>query len=126
MSTIKWMREHALVLSGTILGISLAGLLISLSYFFLMSYVPDPVTGIIEAPGAWNYWIILLSSFGVIIGGWYFYDTKKKMKKFEELMETKSKSKFTRNLAELEDIAWHLGQDYEDRLTEKKRKLRIK
>ena len=126
MSTIKWMREHALILSGAILGISLVGLLISLSYFFLKTYVPDPVTGIVDAPGAWNYWIILLSSFGVAIAGWYFYDTRKKMKKFEELMETNSKSKFTRNIAELEDIAWYLGGDYEERLIEKKRKLRIK
>ncbi len=126
MSTMRWIREHMLQISGTILAISLVGLAISASYFFFKSSVPDPVSGIIEAPGAWNYWIILFSSFGVALGGWYFYDTKKKIKKFESLMETNSKSAFTRNLADLEEIAWYLGGDYSSRLEEKKRKLRIK
>ncbi len=126
MSAIKWMRKHALVLSGTLLAISIAGMVISLSYFMLESYLPDEVNKPINTIGAWNYWILLLSSFGVIIGGWYFYDTRRKMKKFEDLMETNSKSKFTRNLPDLEDIAWHLGEEYEDRLNEKKKKLRIK
>lgn len=126
MGAIKWMREHILAISGTILVVSIFGLIVALSYFVFKAYLNGPIEDIAQAVGAWNYWVIFFSSFGIIIGGWYFYDTKKKMKKFEELMETNSKSRFTRNLAELEDIAWSLGPEYEKRLAEKKKQLRLK
>lgn len=126
MALMRKIRENMIPISGTILVISLIGLFISSAYFFFLDSLPDSIKGICTAPGAWNYWIILFAIFGVIIGGWYLYDTVKKKRKFEELMDTNSRSKFTRNLPDLEDIAWYLGKDYEERLEEKKRKLRVK
>ncbi len=126
MALMRKIRENMIPISGTILVISLIGLFISSAYFFFLDSLPDSLKGVCKAPGAWNYWIILFAIFGVIIGGWYLYDTVKKKRKFEELMDTNSRSKFTRNLPDLEDIAWYLGKDYEGRLEEKKRKLRVK
>ena len=126
MALIRKIRENMIPISSTILAVSLIGLFISTAYFFFLDSLPDFLKGVCAAPGAWNYWIILLAIFGVIIGGWYLYDTVKKKRKFEELMDTNSKSKFTRNLPDLEDIAWYLGKDYEKRLEEKKKKLRVK
>ena len=115
-----------LILAGSIFALSIVGLLISAVYVFFQDSVPDILRDIARAPGDWNYWILVLSALGLMIGGWYFYDIMKKKKKFEALMETNSKSKFTRNLSELEDIAWYLGKDYEQKLEEKKRLLRVK
>ena len=126
MSNFKWIRDKLLIISGAILIVSLIGLFISISYLFLQAYLPGTVNDFVRIPGNWNYWILLLAGLGTPIGGWYFYDTRKKMKKFENLMETNSKSKFSKNLSDLEDIAWYLGKEYEKRLEEKKKALRIK
>ena len=126
MPLMRKIRENMIPISGSIFVVSAAGVIISSGYLFFMDSLPDFMKGICSAPGNWNYWILLLSSFGLMIGGWYLYDTLKKKKKFEELMETNSRSKFMRNLPELEDIAWYLGKEYESRLEEKKRALRVK
>ena len=126
MSFMRKVREKMLILAGSIFALSILGLLISAVYVFFQDSVPDILRDIARAPGDWNYWILVLSALGLMIGGWYFYDIMKKKKKFEALMETNSKSKFTRNLSELEDIAWYLGKDYEQKLEEKKRLLRVK
>ncbi len=126
MSFMRNIRERLLIVSGSIFAISMIGLTISSIYLFFRDAVPDFLGNIASAPGNWNYWILLLSGLGLMVGGWYFYDTVKKRRKFEDLMETNSRSKFMRNLPELEDIAWYLGKEYEERLEEKKRTLRVK
>jgi H+/Cl- antiporter ClcA len=126
MALIRKIRENMIPISGTIFVLSLIGTILPTIYFFFLDSTPEPLKGICAAPGAWNYWIITLSLLGLVIGGWYLYDTTKKKKKFEELMETNSRSKFMKNLPDLVDIAWYLGKDYEDRLEEKKKKLRVK
>lgn len=126
MSFIRKIQEKMLIVAGSVFILSIIGLLISSIYIFFQNGVPDFLRDIAMAPGNWNYWIMLLSALGLMIGGWYFYDVVKKRKKFEELMKTNSKSKFTRNLPELEEISWYLGKEYEQRLEEKKRVLRVK
>lgn len=126
MPLMRKVRENMIPISGSIFIVSAIGVFISSGYLFFSDILPESLKGICSAPGNWNYWILLLSAFGLLIGGWYFYDTLKKRRKFEELMETNSRSKFMRNLSELEDIAWYLGRDYESRLEEKKRTLRVK
>ena len=126
MSFMRKIREKMLILAGSIFALSIAGIVISSIYVFFQDSVPDILRDIARAPGDWNYWILVLSAFGLMIGGWYFYDVVKKKKKFEMLMETNSKSKFTRNLSELEEIAWYLGKEYERKLDEKKKLLRVK
>lgn len=126
MAVMRWIREHMIPISGSIFVVSAIGAFISSAYLFFIDSVPEFLKGMCEAPGNWNYWILLISAFGLMIGGWYLYDTLKKKRKFEELMETNSRSKFTKNLPDLEDIAWYLGKEYEERLEEKKRALRVK
>ncbi len=126
MSFIRSIRERLLMVSGSIFAISIVGIIISSIYLFFQSTVPDFLRDVARAPGDWNYWILLLSALGLMVGGWYFYDTVKKRRKFEDLMETNSRSKFMRNLPELEEMAWYLGKEYEERLEEKKRTLRVK
>ena len=126
MAVMRKIRENMIPISGSIFIVSALGTFISSAYLFFLDSLPDFLKGICSAPGGWNYWILLLSALGLLIGGWYLYDTVKKKRKFEDLMETNSRSKFMRNLADLEDIAWYLGKDYETRLEEKKRRLGVK
>ncbi len=126
MSFVRKIQEKMLIVAGSIFALSIVGIVISSVYVFFRDAVPGFMKDIAMAPGNWNYWIMLLSAFGLMIGGWYFYDVVKKKKKFERLMKTNSRSKFTKNLSDLEEIAWYLGKEYEQRLEEKKRTLRVK
>ena len=76
--------------------------------------------------GEWNWWFLILGLILLFVGGWYTIDTLRKMRKFEEYINSDSKKKFVNDLRELEDIAYKLGKKYEERLEEKKRKWKIK
>ncbi len=75
---------------------------------------------------AWNWWLLILGVILIFAGGWYFWDTLRKMREFEEYMESESRKKFKENIRELEEIAYKLGDRYMERLEEKKREWRIK
>ncbi len=76
--------------------------------------------------GEWNWWFLILGIILLFAGGWYTIDTLRKIRKFEEYINSDSKKKFVSDLRELEEIAYKLGRKYEERLEEKKRKWRIK
>jgi len=76
--------------------------------------------------GAWNYWFLGIGLILMGVGGWYFFDTIRKRRKFEEYIHSESKREFVNNLRELEEIAYKLGERYEKRLEEKKKKWKVK
>ncbi|HHE75781.1 MAG TPA: DUF3198 domain-containing protein [Candidatus Aciduliprofundum boonei] len=76
--------------------------------------------------GAWNYWFLGIGLILMGVGGWYFFDTIRKRRKFEEYIHSESKREFVNNLRELEEIAYKLGERYENRLEEKKKKWKVK
>ena len=74
----------------------------------------------------WNWWFLILGIFLIFVGGWYTFDTLRKIRKFERDINSESKKKFVSDLRELEEIAYKLGRKYEERLEEKKREWKIK
>ncbi len=76
--------------------------------------------------GAWNYWLLGVGIIFLIVGGWYTVDTLRKRAKFEEYVEANSKREFVNHLRELEEISYKLGEKYQKRFEEKKRKWRVK
>lgn len=76
--------------------------------------------------GAWNYWLLGIGLILIGVGGWYFFDTMRKRRKFEEYIHSESKREFVNNLRELEEIAYKLGEKYENRLEEMKKKWKVK
>jgi len=76
--------------------------------------------------GDWNYWFLIIGISIAIAGGWYTFDTLRKRLKFEEYINSESKREFVSNLRELEEISYKLGEKYQNRLEEKKRKWRVK
>ncbi len=76
--------------------------------------------------GDWNYWFLIIGASLLIAGGWYAFDTLRKRLKFEEFINSKSKREFVSNLRELEEISYKLGDKYQNRLKETKRKWRVK
>ncbi len=76
--------------------------------------------------GNWNYWLLALGLLILVVGGWYTIDTIRKRDKFEEYIESGSKREFVKHIKELEELAYKLGEKYQIRLEEKKRKWRVK
>ncbi len=79
-----------------------------------------------EAAGNWNYWIFTLSLIFSGIFLYYTYDWFKDDRFFNEIMNSDSKSKFIKNMRELETIARKHGPSYEERLVEKKSAWKIR
>ena len=64
----------------------------------------------------------IVSIIGAYLVGAYYLARRK----FEHLMETKSKAEFLRNIPELEDILWDLTPNDEVRYSQKRADLRVR
>ncbi len=93
--------------------------IIGLFGVFLQKYSPQFIKDMTSLIGNWKYWLLVIGAFLLIIFGWFIFDRYRKMKEFKELYETKSKSKFRKNIARIETLALTLGPEYEDKVIEK-------
>ncbi len=126
MSLERTLYKHQVEISiiGLIAGIVL--FIIGLLDVVLQSYVDTEISGLFDFLGNWTYWFLVIGGFLVLVFGWYFGDRAKKIKEFNELMDTTSKSKFIRNIAEIETLALSLGKKYENRVTKREEEYNIK
>ena len=89
------------------------------------NYPPSYIKSFHNIIGDWIYWIFFISIIAFFIGLYYFYDTLKKLRKFKEYINSESKSKFLKNLKDLEIISYKLGPNHEKILEEKKKEWKI-
>lgn len=87
---------------------------------------PDLISDFTNKLGNWTYWLLGIGGFLLLIFGWFLIDRMKKIKEFNELLESGSKSKFIKNIASIETLALSLGPKYEDRVMEKEEEYNIK
>lgn len=88
-------------------------------------YAPGAILDMVNALGDWSYWVLVLGGFLTAVFSWYLGDRYLKIKEFNELIDTNSKSKFIKNIARIENLAISLGPDYEDRVMEKEDEYNI-
>jgi len=122
---VEYRKEIAAILS--ILGV--IGLLISIAGSFFDENAPPFIYSfyLVSKPlGNWNLWILLISPVALIIGVWWLYDYFKKVKKLEKYLSENSKSKFIRNIEDVQYLGWSLPQKYEDMVLEKMDEFKIK
>jgi hypothetical protein len=74
----------------------------------------------------YNLVFVVLGPIIVIAGAYLTGSYYTARRKFEHLMNTKSKAEFLRNIPELEDLLWELTPADESRYEEKKVELRIR
>ncbi|MFO7991425.1 MAG: DUF3198 domain-containing protein [Thermoplasmata archaeon] len=87
---------------------------------------PEVISDFTEKLGNWTYWLLGIGGFLLLIFGWFLIDRTKKVKEFNELMESGSKRKFIKNIARIETLALSLGPKYENRVMEKEDEYNIK
>ncbi len=119
-------KEFKIPLSLVFLAISLFASAIISIYWFSLAILPTSFSSFINYTGNWVYYIFALSIIGDGYFIYLFLSTLNARRKFEELMNTDSKSNFVKNIRELEIEARKLGPSFKKRLNEKKEQLRIK
>jgi len=95
-------------------------------YFVGQANLPGVLKDIDRYLGEWNVFLIVLGPLLLTIGGYYFFDTIRKRREFDRLLEADSKAKFVRNQDRIEKLAWLLGKDYYRRSEEKKVEFNLK
>jgi len=95
-------------------------------YFIAHENLPSVLQDIDRYLGEWNIYLTVLGPLLLFSGGYYFFDTIRKRREFERLIETDSKAKFVRNQDRIEFLAWLLGKDYYRRSEQKKVEFNLK
>lgn len=116
-------KKHQIILS--ILAVMIGAYLLVMGLFavVLTDMSPAAITDMAEAVGNWIYWLFVLGIALVVIFSIYLVDRYRKIKEFHELIDTKSKSKFRKNIARIETLALSLGPEYEDKVMEMEEEL---
>ncbi len=95
-------------------------------YFIPKASLPSVLQDIDRYLGEWNVYLTILGPLLLLSGGYYFFDTIRKRREFERLIETDSKAKFVRNQDRIEKLAWLLGRNYYRKSEEKKVEFNLK
>lgn len=69
--------------------------------------------------GGWNMLVVIVSPFVALTGGWYAWEQFSMRRRFDELVETRKKSAFRKELPELRHLVDQLPPRYEERLKER-------
>lgn len=123
-------RVHRLLLSILTFAIGILLTVLAIGYFTPISSVA-PFTQInqVTAQGNqtnYNLVFVIAGPIVSIIGAYFVGAYYIARRRFEHLMETKSKAEFLRNLPEIEDILWDLTPNDEQRYLDKRADLRIR
>jgi hypothetical protein len=115
-------RERMLEIAGTV---TVVGFLLTVVSY--TAYLADPgfLAGYEEAlRGGWNLWIMAISPFVLLMGGWYAGEQILLRRRFEEHIAMERRSESRDRIRELEDIVRKLPSRYEQRLVEETEEFR--
>lgn len=127
---LKFFRNHKFELSG--IGLIVTGILLFISIIgvFLPSADiakdSEYISETLDFLGNWDYWLFIGSIIFFLISLWILTDFILKLRKFNNYIETASKSTFKKKKEEIEFIAWELGDKFVERFEERKKEFRIR
>lgn len=125
-----FLRSHRAVFSVLILAVGVFLTVLAVGYYTPVANVgPFPaINGVTAPPNGENYNLVfvLAGPIVTIIGAYFVGAYYLARRRFEHLMETRSKAEFLRNLPEVEDLLWDLTPADEHRYATKKADLRIR
>jgi MFS-type transporter involved in bile tolerance (Atg22 family) len=115
-----------------IFGISIALLIVGMVTFIfgvLGTFFKDTLTGFLtldETILAWSLYVLIIGAVVALTGGYYLYSFLKNKRFLLKELETKKRSEFMKNHAELKTAARHLPSKYQFMFSEKEKEFRIK
>jgi hypothetical protein len=121
----RLLKENLLIVS--LVGWVASAIFLTLSLIGI--FIPGKVSGVFkdwnDLVGDWMYWILVVTIITIGIFTWLLWSGFNKRTKFEKLISTDSKAEFVRNLDELEELGSDLGDNYWNRVLDKKRTFKI-
>lgn len=124
-----FLRTHRAIFSILVFLIGIVLTALAVGRFSPLSTDPpftqiDTVT--VTPTADYNLIFIIAGPIVFLIGAYFVGAYYLARRRFEHLMDTKSKAEFLRNLPEVEDLLWDLTPDDELRYAQKKTDLRIR
>lgn len=117
-------KEHIYQISAVVLAIGIAMLIISVLGLWFKELIPQ-LKSVLEQLSWWNLWLLIISPFIVIIGGYYFIEQIYNRREFKKLIKTNSKREFLTHIDRLEELTYLLTKKHRKILHEKKKEFRI-
>jgi len=106
-------------------GLELSVLMTVLGAVLLFLGISDVLDWVVDLRG-WGFYTGAIGVLSLIIGMIWMITIVKRMKKFDLLIQEKSKAVFVRELDEIEYTAWRLPVKYEERLAQKKKEMGVR
>ncbi|MEF8834528.1 MAG: DUF3198 domain-containing protein [Candidatus Thermoplasmatota archaeon] len=119
-------RQNEFVISIIAIMVGTVMLLIGLFGTLLSDYSPEGFTVMTNAIGNWKWWLLVVGIILIFIFAIMIYLRIKRLREFKDLFETESKSKFRKNVVEIEELAIKLGPEFEDKVVEKEEEFNLK
>lgn len=124
-----FLRSHRFPFSLLVLAVGIFLTVLAVGFYTPLNATgPFPaINAATNTPSAnYNLVFVLAGPIVTIIGAYFVGAYYLARRRFEHLMETRSKAEFLRNLPEVEDLLWDLTPNDERRYAEKKADLRIR
>lgn len=123
------LRTYRAAISIFILAVGAVLTILAMGFFTPLSSVgPFPaINSATNTPGAnYNLLFAIVGPIVVIVGAYMVGSYFTARRKFEHLMQTKSKAEFLRNIPEIEDLLWDLTPRDEQRYEAKRAELKVR
>lgn len=106
-------------------GLELSVLMMALGAVLLFLGISDALDWLMDLQG-WGFYTGAAGVLLSIVGTIWAIAIVKRMKRFELLMQEKSRAVFVRTLDDIEYTAWRLPSRYEELLAQKKKEMGVK
>lgn len=113
---------------GISIALSIVGI-VTLVFGILGTFFKDNLTSFLAINVtilAWSLYVLIVGAVVVLTGVYYLYTFLKNKRFLLSELETKKRSEFMKNHAELKTAARHLPSKYQHMFSEKEKELRIK
>jgi uncharacterized protein DUF3198 len=126
----QFLRTQRFLLSGIVLAAGAALSALAIGFFTPIGSVQPfiSINAVTNQPNGANYNLVfvIVGPIVAIIGAYFVGAYVIARRKFEHLMQTRSKAEFLRNIPELEQLLWELTPHDEERYFEKRVELRVR
>jgi len=106
-------------------GLELSVLMTVLGAVLLFLGISDALDWAMDLKG-WGFYAGAVGVIALIVGVIWMISIIQRMKRFDVLMEEKSKAVFVRSLDDIEYAAWRLPSKYDELLVKKKKEMGVK
>lgn len=106
-------------------GLKLSILIAALGGALLFVGISDALDWTVDL-GGWGFYAGAVGVISLIVGVIWMFSVVQRMRKFDVLMQEKSKAVFVRSLDDIEYTAWRLPSKYDELLADKKREMGVK